>query len=369
LDWNATTPPHADVLAAMAEASKIAWANPSSIHADGRAARAVIEDARAEVGALVGIDPRDVTFTSGGTEANNLALRSLARPDSVIVTSRLEHPSVTKVAEALEREGRATARWVKATTEGALDLEDLSRLLSDNDDKAIIVTVQAINHETGVIQPVAEVIARAHAAGAKVHVDAIQGWGKIDVPSGWDTASIAPHKMRGPKGIGALAARQGVKIDAVLLGGSQEKGVRPGTVDAALACGFGVAAKRARADGPSRWAALHVLRDRLENALLEFDPRVRPKAVGAHSNRAPHVSNMIWPNWIGAELVAALDLEGVSVSSGAACSAGTVEPSPVLEAMFGVEDATRGVRVSIGDVTTDAEIDQAIETFRRVTSR
>ncbi len=373
LDWNATTPPLPEVLDAMREASARAWANPSSIHGHGRAARAVIEDARASIGALAGVDPRDVVFTSGGTEANNLALRSafpIGDAPRTLVTSRLEHPSVTRVAEALEHEGRARVRWVEVTRSGTIDLADLDRALASvGDHPAALVTVQALNHETGIVQPVREVIDRAHAAGARVHVDAVQGWGKIDVPAGWDTASMAPHKMRGPKGIGALATRQGVRIDPVLLGGSQEKGIRPGTTDAALAAGFGAAARIA-ASSAVRWARLAELRDRIERELLAIDaPRGRARVAGDPALRAPHVSNLIWPEWIGAELVAALDLEGVSVSSGAACSAGTVEPSPVLLAMLGPEDATRGVRVSIGDATSDEDVSVAIAAFRKVLGR
>lgn len=373
LDWNATTPPLPEVLDAMREASLRTWANPSSIHGDGRAARSVVEDARAAVARLVGVDPRDVLFTSGGTEANNLALRSVAsmtRGEGVdpptIVTSPLEHPSVTGVARALEREGRARIRWLHVTKGGAIDLDDLDRALAS---PVSLVTIQAVNHETGVVQPVREVIARAHAANANVHLDAIQGWGKIEVPTGWDTAAIAPHKIRGPKGIGALAVRPGVRIDPVLLGGSQEKGVRPGTVDASLAAGFGVAARIAEAS-PARWAKLTDLRDRLEGELVSIEaPRGRARVAGDREKRAPHVSNTLWPGWIGAELVAALDLEGISVSSGAACSAGTVEPSPVLLAMFGHEDATRGLRISMGDATTEADIALAVRAFRTVLRR
>jgi cysteine desulfurase len=231
------------------------------------------------------------------------------------------------------------------------------------------VTVQAVNHETGVIQPLAEVMARARAAGARVHVDAVQGWGKVAVASGWDTATVAPHKMRGPKGIGAIATREGVRIDPVLLGGSQERGIRPGTVDAALAAGFGVAARIASAS-PARWAELGALRDRIEAELVAIDsPHGRARVAGDPRLRAPHVSNLMWPGWIGAELVAALDLEGVSVSSGAACSAGTVEPSPVLAAMGMGDAATRGVRLSIGDTTTEEDAANAVRAFRAVLAR
>ncbi|MBX3231021.1 MAG: cysteine desulfurase [Labilithrix sp.] len=361
LDWNATTPPHPDVLAAMRAASERAWANPSSVHAHGRAARAVVEDARAAVAALTGTDARDVVFTAGGTEANNLALRSLAH-GGTLVTSRLEHPSITRVAEALEREGGAIVRWL-AVRDGAIDLEDLDRALAEPRGPTL-VTVQAVNHETGIVQPVAETIARARAANARVHVDAVQGWGKLEVPSGWDTASIAPHKMRGPKGIGALACREGVKVASLLLGGSQEKGVRPGTVDAALAAGFGHAAEIARTS-PARWAALAPLRDRLEAELV----RLGARSVSHGKPRAPHVVSTTWPAWTGAELVAALDLEGVSVSSGAACSAGTVEPSPVLLAMFDPDTAKRGLRLSLGDTTTEKDITLTLAAFTHITAR
>lgn len=360
LDWNATTPPHPDVVRAMQEAIATSWGNPASIHADGRAARRVVEDARAEVAALTGTDPRDVLFTSGGTEANNLAVRSAIGARNVIVTSRIEHPSVARVAEALEREGKARVRWLRVLESGVIDLEDLEKALAND---VALVTAQAVNHETGVIQPVAEVARLAHAAGALVHVDAVQGWGKVDVPPGWDTASVGPHKMRGPKGIGALAMRPGIKVAPVVLGGTQERGLRPGTVDPVLAAGFGACARRA---SPSKFAEIAKRRDALEGALVVLGGKPR----GDRSRRAPHVSLCTWDGWIGAELVAAIDLEGVSVSSGAACSAGTVEPSPVLKAMLGdVPDATRGVRASIGEATTDEDIAVAIEAFRKVIGR
>jgi cysteine desulfurase len=364
LDWNATTPPHPDVLDAMRDAAANAWGNPASIHSTGRAARAVVEDARAAVAALTATDARDVVFTSGGTEANNIALRSALARGGVLATSRLEHPSVTRVAEALEREGRARVRWLGVLPSGVVDLEDLERVLAEG--SVALVTVQAMNHETGIVQPVAEVLAAARRAGARVHVDAVQAWGKVEVPPGWDTASLAGHKMRGPKGIGALVVRAGVRLEPVLLGGAQERGVRPGTGSAALASGLGAAARIARTSA-ARWRALAPLRDRLERDLVGIGGGAR--VAGDPSLRAPHVSTLIWPGWAGAELVAALDLEGVSVSSGAACSAGTIEPSPVLRVMLGDEGAASGVRISIGDATTEAELRLAVEAFRTVIAR
>lgn len=378
LDWNATTPPLPEALDAMRAAAGSAWGNPSSIHADGRAARAIIEDARAAVSELTGFDPRDVTLTAGGTEANNLALRAAfadrATPPRWLFTSRLEHPSIAKVAGALEREGLARVRWISVTAGGTLDLEDLDRALAEvvrAGENVSLVTVQAVNNETGIVQPFAEVARRAHAAGARVHVDAVQGWGKIDTSAitTADSASLAIHKMRGPKGIGALLTRPSLEIPPILLGGSQERGIRPGTVDAMLSAGLRVAALHGR-DGRVRNARIAPLRDRLEAALLALDPPGgRARVVGDPSRRVAHVSQLVWPGWVGAELVAALDLEGVSVSSGAACSAGTVEPSPVLQAMLGVADATSGVRCSLGELTTEADVDHAIAAFTKVTLR
>lgn len=375
LDWNATTPPLAEALDAMREVARTTWGNPSSIHADGRAARAVVEDARAAVAQLTGGDARDILLTSGGTEANNIAVRSAFEKVSDeprwLLTSRLEHPSVARVAEALAQEGRAHVRWLRVTSAGMLDLADLEQALAEAKGAASLVTVQAINHETGIVQPVREVIALAHTAGARVHVDAVQAWGKIptDELAAADTTSLAAHKIRGPKGVGALVARVGLRLVPVLLGGAQERGLRPGTVDPVLAAGLGVAARLA-AGGSVRYARIGALRDALESALLVLcDGKSAPRVAGDPSQRARHVSTLVWPGWVGAELVAALDLEGLSVSSGAACSAGTVEPSPVIAAMLGDALAASSVRASLGEDTTDADVTKAIAAFRLVVLR
>lgn len=371
LDWNATTPPLPEVLDAMRDAALRTWANPSSIHSDGRAARAVVEDARAAVAVLAAADPRDVLLTSGGTEANNIALRSAFDGGrNVLLTSRLEHPSVARVAEALAAEGKAHVRWLRVTRSGVVDLEDLEAALNEYRGRVALVTVQALNHETGIAQPVREVVSLAHRDGARVHVDAVQAWGKIptDVFVGADTMSLAAHKFRGPKGIGALVARPGLRLSPVVLGGAQEKGLRPGTVDPALAAGLGVAARRAEGTNV-QYAYLSTKRDVLESGLLALREGSGPVVVGAPGLRASHVSTLAWPGWIGAELVAAVDLEGLSVSSGAACSAGTVEPSPVVAAMMGDRLAASTVRASLGLETTDEDIARAIAIFARVIGR
>jgi cysteine desulfurase len=398
LDWNATTPPLPDVVAAMAVAAAEAWGNPSSVHQYGRAARGVVENARAAVARLARCDPRDVVFTSGGTEANNLALRSAfprcarERPDvprnaredadvprnapgGVLVTSRLEHPSVTRVAEALEREGRARVRWLRVLPQGTVDLADVERALAEGGVR--LVAVQAVNAETGVVQPVAEVIAMARRAGAAVHVDAVQAFGRTDdVWEEADTRSMAAHKMRGPKSIGALVMRPGVAIEPVLVGGSQERGIRPGTGDPIAAAGFAVAATYAL-ESPKRWREARALRDALEAGLLAAGAAVPlrvPRGAGVRVNgagapRAAHVTSVAFPGWSSPELVAALDLEGVAASGGSACSAGTAEPSGVLAAMGDDEAALCSVRFSLGDETTRGDVDAALEAVARVLRR
>jgi cysteine desulfurase len=366
LDWNATTPPLTEVTAAMAEAAREAWGNPSSVHAFGRAARARVEDARETVARLAKADPRDVLLTSGGTEANNLALRSaFARDGGVLVTSRLEHPSVLRVAEALEREGRARVRWLRVTPDGTIDLDDLRGALSEGG--ARLVALQAVNAETGVVQPAREAIAMAHAAGVLVHVDAVQVFGRSgDVLEEADTRSLAAHKMRGPKSVGALVSTPGLALAPVLLGGSQERGLRPGTVDPVGAAGLAVAARHAQAS-PARWAALAPLRDALERGLLALAEGAR--VHGASAARAPHVTSIAFRGWSSPELGAALDLEGVAASGGSACSAGTAEPSGVLLAMGAGDAATSSVRFSLGEETTAIDVEVALEACARVLAR
>jgi cysteine desulfurase len=367
LDWNATTPPLPEVVEAMATAAREAWGNPSSVHAVGRAARARVEEAREAVARLARCDPRDVVLTSGGTEANNIALRSAfaGGAGGALITSRLEHPSVARVAEALEREGRARVRWVRVRREGTIDLEDLERALSEGE--ARLVALQAVNAETGVVQPVREAIAMARRAGAAVHVDAVQAFGRRDdVAEDADTRSLAAHKMRGPKSIGALVTKPGVAVAPVLLGGSQERGVRPGTVDPVAAAGLAAAAHHAL-ESPARWSALGPLRDTLEAGLLRLLPGARVN--GASAPRAPHVASVAFPGWAGPELVAALDLEGVAASGGSACSAGTAEPSGVLAAMGDDEAATCTIRFSLGEETTRADVDAALGVAARVLAR
>jgi cysteine desulfurase len=305
-----------------------------------------------------------VLFTSGGTEANNLALFDAP----ALVTSKLEHPSVTRVAEALEASGRPV-RWLDVSRSGQVLLDGLHETLASLP-TGTRLAVQAVNHETGVIQPLRELAAIAQRHGAYLHVDAVQAVGKIapELLCHGDSFAIAAHKIRGPKGIGALIWQCGRPAPKPLLrGGSQQRGFRPGTLDPISILGFGAAWERI-GDGPARYATLEPLRQRLESALGE---RVESNVVTSNTAvpRAPHVSNLFIPGWRGEEIVAALDLEGVCISSGSACSAGTAEPSSVITAMYDAARALGSVRLSLGEETTTADIDGAVEALQTILAR
>lgn len=358
-DWNATTPPHPLVLDAMLAARALAWGNPASTHGAGRRARAALDDARAEIAALLERDARDVLFTGGGTEANNLALSGAP----LLVTSRLEHPSVTRVAEAQAERG-AEVRWVSAASDGQLDLQALERALVAVR-PGTVVAVAAVNHETGVIQPLAAVSELVRRAGARLHIDAVQAVGRVPKEL-WlfgDTLAVAAHKLRGPKGIGVLATRPGLVPKPVVLGGSQERGLRPGTVDAVAAVGFAAAVRRV-SESVARYAALGALREHIERT-LDTSALVN----GREAPRAPHVSSLVFAGRRGDELVAALDLDGVRVSAGSACTAGTSEPSAVVTAMHDRTRALSTLRVSLGEETTADEVGEFLRILARVLGR
>ena len=356
LDWNATTPPHPTVLAAMKRAAEESWGNPSSTHRVGRRARAQVEDTREKLAEICAVHARDVLFTSGGTEANNLALAGAVG----LALSRLEHPSVTRVAELLEQRGVPVV-WLDVPATGRLLAEAYGEAL-ERLPRGSLAVLMAANHETGVLQPLEEVALVAHARGATLHVDAVQALGKLP-PESWrfaDSLAVAAHKIRGPKGVGALAFRGSKAPRPVLLGGSQERGLRPGTVDPIAAAGF-LAALEQAVQGPARYAELALLRDDFEADFAEL-----AELNGGQVPRLPHVSNLSFPGVSGDEVVAALDLLGICVSSGSACSAGTTEPSTVISAMLGRERARTAVRVSLGEATTKAELQAAKAAFRRV---
>lgn len=376
LDHNATLPMHPEVLGAMNDAAVRAWGNPSSLHAAGRAARRVLDDAREAVARLAGASARDVILTSGGTEANNLGiLRAFPEARGLLITSELEHPSVLAVAEELARRG-VSVRFLPVR-EGRFEPADLTALLAESphDGAPRLVATHAVHPETGVVQPVPALIEAAREGGAELHLDAVQAAGRLlpDTFRGAHSLALAGHKLQGPKGIGALVTQPTVVVRPLTFGGAQERGLRPGTQDPVAAAGLAVAARLALTS-PTQWAALRPLRDKLLATLLAAtDGQGRPVGalltVAESLPRAPHVAHLSFPGWAGDELVAALDLEGVCISAGSACSAGTSEPSRAVRALRGRDHAASSVRISLGTGTSEADVDLALGAFARVLGR
>jgi cysteine desulfurase len=360
LDWNATAPLRPQARAAMLAALELTG-NPSSVHAEGRVARRTIEQARAQVAALVGVDPAGVTFTSGGTEANALALSpGWCRPRGTsfdrLLVSAIEHPSVAQGGRfPAEMVGR-----IPVTGAGIVDLDALKAALRAG---PALVSVMLANNETGILQPIREVADIVHEAGSLLHVDAVQAPGRFgcnikDLNA--DLLTISAHKIGGPKGAGALVRREGLHLaEPLIRGGGQERGLRAGTEDVAAIAGFGAAAAAAGLSLCADAASMRRLRDRLEAGLRAATPGV--VIFGAGQERLPNTTLFTHAGLSAETAIIAFDLEGVAVSSGSACSSGKVQPSQVLSAM-GVEPAlARGaIRVSSGPATTEANIDHCL---------
>ncbi|HEU4429188.1 MAG TPA: cysteine desulfurase family protein [Myxococcota bacterium] len=370
LDHNATTPPRAEVVAAMSEALRANYGNPSSTHAEGAAARAAIERARGEVAALVGAAASDVIFTAGATEANNTALLGAlaARPERRhVVSTTIEHPSVEAPLAAAEVSGARVTR-VAVDAAGRLDLAALERAI---DDETALVAVILANNETGVIQDVPRIAAAAHARGAWLHVDATQAVGKIPVNAaalGADLLACSAHKLNGPKGTGCLVARKPAVLPAYLLGGGQERRRRGGTENVAGIAGFGVACALARAELAERGPSLAALRDRLWSGIEAKIPRVRRN--GDARCVLPNTLSVEFDGVAGEVLLEALDGEGIAVSAGAACHSGSVEPSAVLIAMGRTPAQARAsLRFSVGHGNTAAEIDHVLSLLPELVAR
>ncbi len=361
LDWNATSPLRPEAKAAMASAWELAG-NPSSIHAEGRQARRLVEDARAAVAAAVGAVPRNVTFTSGGTEANALALTPGARragspPAQRLLVSAIEHASVLTGG----RFPPDLVRRIGVTPDGLIDLDQLRRALAEG--PPALVSIMAANNETGAVQPIAAAAEIVHSAGSLLHVDAIQALWKIpfDINQlGTDLVSLSAHKIGGPKGIGALVTAEGVEgVEPLLRGGGQERGHRAGTENVAGIAGFG-AVVALEADS----ARLQALRSRLEHGLKQTPGTI---IFSEKASRLPNTTLFTVPGLRAETAVIGFDLAGVAVSSGSACSSGKVQPSHVLEAMgFGPKIAQGAVRLSLGWSTSETDIDRALEAWRKL---
>jgi cysteine desulfurase len=366
LDWNATAPLRPEAREAMAGAWGLAG-NPSSVHAEGRQARRLVEEARASVAGAIGALPRNVVFTSGGTEANALALtpglrRGVGSPVKRLLVSAIEHASVLSG-------GRFRAENVDAigvTGAGLVDLDRLGAMLADG--PPALVSVMLANNETGAVQPVAQAGEIVHAAGGLLHVDAIQALGKIsfDINAmNADLVTLSAHKIGGPKGVGAVVLADGLLgFEPQLRGGGQELGRRAGTENVAGIAGFGDAAKAAVGALEADAVRLESLRNRLEDGLRQT-PGVL--VFSGEVARLPNTTLFTVPGLKAETAVIGFDLAGIAVSSGSACSSGKVQPSHVLEAMgFGPELAQGAVRLSLGWSTSDEDIDRCLDAWRKL---
>jgi cysteine desulfurase len=355
MDANATTPLLPEVLEAMRPFLLERFGNASSIHQEGQHARAAVEQARASVARLLGCRPAEIVFTGGGTESDNLAVFGSVRAGDHVITSTVEHHAVLHAVEKLGERG-AEVEFLPVDGQGVVAAEDVRRALRPN---TRLISVMMANNETGVLQPVEEIGRIAGEAGVRFHVDAVQAAGKlgINVDSiGCHLLSISGHKMHGPQGTGALFVRRGTRLEPLSAGGAHERQRRAGTENVAGIVGLGEAAECAMRNGtPER---MRGLRDRLELGLLQH-------ADGVNGAGAPRVANTanVWFDGIDGEaLVIALDLKGLAVSSGAACSSGANEPSHVLQAMGLSPDRARSsLRFSLHRQTTEEEVDRAIE--------
>jgi cysteine desulfurase len=366
LDWNATTPLRPEAKAAMAAAWELAG-NPSSVHAEGRQARRLVEDFRASIAVAVGALPRNVVFASGGTEANALALtpglrRGSAAPIERLLVSAIEHASVLSGG----RFPAAAIGAIGVTRSGLVDLDRLRVMLEAG--PPALVSVMLANNETGAVQPVAETAEIVHAAGGLLHVDAIQALGKIPLDingMGADLMTLSAHKIGGPKGVGALIMAEGVLgLEPQLRGGGQELGRRAGTENVAGIAGFGAAVKAAMTTLADDALRLESLRNGLENGLRQTpDVIVFSETVP----RLPNTTLFTAPGLKAETAVIGFDLAGIAVSSGSACSSGKVQPSHVLEAMgFGPELTQGAVRLSMGWSTSETDVDRCLEAWRKL---
>jgi cysteine desulfurase len=372
LDHNATTPVAPPVADLVRETMLAQFGNPSSVHHFGQQAKAVLDEARSSVAALINAEPSEVVFTSGGTEADNFALRGVAEAMEPtgrrhLIASTIEHEAVIVTLKALARRGWRTT----LVPVGASGLIEPAALEAALDDETALVSIMHANNEIGTVQPIAELSALAHARGALFHTDAVQSVAKIPVDAramGADLLSLSAHKFNGPKGAGALWIRRGTRIVATMTGGKHERTRRAGTENVAGIAGLGAAARLAAAKLDTEGPRLAALRDRLETAVLD---RIPGTAInGAREPRVPNTTNISFEQIEAESLLIALDLEGIAVSTGSACSSGTLEPSHVLRAMgLSAHRTQNSIRISLGLGNTDADVDYLLEKLPRVVEK
>jgi len=375
LDYNATTPVAPAVLEAMLPFLGENFGNAGSVHSAGQRARAAVDAARESVAALIGAKPSEIVFTSGGTEADNLAIFGsvAASPKSRkhVVTTAIEHHAILHSCEELERQGvevSVVPVGRDAQSQGLVDPEAIRRAIRP---ETILITVMHANNELGTIQPIEEISRIAAEAGVRFHCDGVQSAGKVPLDVnrlGVDLLSISAHKFYGPKGVGALYVRTGTNLAPRFFGGHAERDRRAGTENVPGIIGIGKAAELARRLLSEDAARIAPLRDRFESALLDRVPSAR--ANGDRAHRVPNTTNISFPGAAGEALLIALDLQGVECSTGAACSSGSTEPSHVLTAAgLSRDDARASLRFSLGRPTTEAEVDRGIEVIPGVVER
>lgn len=371
-DHNATTPVAPEVADAMADALRTAYGNPSSVHAYGQQAKTALDAARASVSTLIGAEPTEVVFTAGGSESDNLAIRGVA--DSFassgrrhLVASGIEHEAVIQTLKALRKTGWETT-LVGVDASGIVAPDRLAEAITD---ETALVSIMHANNEIGAIQPVADLADVAHARGAVFHTDAVQSVGKIpvDVASlGVDLLSLSAHKFNGPKGVGALWVKRGTRLRPQMTGGKQERNRRAGTENVPAIVGMGVAARLALAKLAAPSEHLASLRNRLEAGILSGVSGTEPN--GHAGPRVDNTSNISFDGVEAESLLIALDLEGVAVSTGSACSSGTLEPSHVLRAMgFSPHRTQNSIRFSLGLGNTESEVDYVVRVLPGIVAK
>jgi cysteine desulfurase len=362
-DHNATTPVSPEVLEVLIAVLRDVYGNASSIHHYGQAAKHRLEMARRQTSALIGAKPREIVFLSGGTEADNLAIlgtvRAVSKARKHVITTAIEHPAVLSTCGQLAREG-VEVTYVRVGAGGVVDPDDVRRALRP---QTVLISVMHANNELGTVQPIEEISRIAREAGVTMHSDGVQALGKIPVDVnalGVDLYPMSGHKIYAPKGVGALFVRKGTRLGSILFGGHHERDRRPGTENVAGAAAFGQAAEWIRSNLETEASRLQELRDRLEQGILDRVPQAYVN--GRRGARTPNTASICFEGLEGEAQVIALDLKGFAVSTGAACSSGTVEPSHVLTAIgLPAERARASLRFSLGRSNTIQQVDALVE--------